>query len=113
MEHQILNLLNETNNSKFLTRKLNIVNDQSESNYGAGNDIICNEILLKSNLCDYNNAYIVVRVDMTVRIAPTTQVAFKNCAAVAKCITKIDETTKGDAGNLDLVQIIVKFMTLF
>ena len=33
MEHQkMLNLLNEANDSKFLTRKLNIVNDNSKSN---------------------------------------------------------------------------------
>ena len=34
MEHQkIINLLNEVNNSKFVTRKWNIVNDQSNVNY--------------------------------------------------------------------------------
>ena len=34
MEHQkILNLLNEPNDSKFVTRKWNIVNDQSNANY--------------------------------------------------------------------------------
>ena len=33
MEHQkILNLLNEANDSKFVTRKWNIVNDQSNAN---------------------------------------------------------------------------------
>ena len=43
MEHQeILNLLNEASDCKFLTRKWNIANDQSESNYGAGNEIIYN-----------------------------------------------------------------------
>ena len=41
MEHQkILNLLNEANNSKFLTKKWNIVNDNSRTNYDAGNEII-------------------------------------------------------------------------
>ena len=34
MEHQkILNLLNEANDSKFVTRKWNIVIDQSNANY--------------------------------------------------------------------------------
>ena len=34
MEHQnILNLLNEVSNSKFVTRKCDIVNDQSSANY--------------------------------------------------------------------------------
>ena len=35
MEHQkILNFLNEASNSKFVTRKWNIVNDQSYEKYG-------------------------------------------------------------------------------
>ena len=34
MEHQkILNLLNEASDSKFVTRKWNIVNDNSKANY--------------------------------------------------------------------------------
>ena len=38
MEHQkILNFLNEANDSKFVTRKWNIVNDQSNVNYDVGN----------------------------------------------------------------------------
>ena len=37
MEHQkSLNLLNEESNSKFVTRKWNIVNDQSNANYDVG-----------------------------------------------------------------------------
>ena len=37
MEHQkTLNSLNEANDSKFVTRKWNIVSDQSNSNYNAG-----------------------------------------------------------------------------
>ena len=35
MEHQkILNLFNEANDSKFVTRKWDIVNDQSYGKYG-------------------------------------------------------------------------------
>ena len=40
MEHQkILKLLNDANDSKFVTRKWNVVNDNSNSNYAAANDI--------------------------------------------------------------------------
>ena len=63
-------------------------------------------ILLKSNLCDYNDAYIVVKGDITIRAAPQTQVTFKNYAPFTKCITNIDETTINDAENLDLVMPI-------
>ena len=104
MEHQkILNLLTEANNSKFVTVKWNTVNGNSKANDNAANEIIYNTEVLKSNLCDYNDAYILVRGDITVVAAPATQVAFKNCAPFTKCITKIDGTTIDDAEDLDLV----------
>ena len=85
MEHQkILNLLNEAIDSKVLTRKWNIVNDQSKANYDIGN-----EILVKGNI--------------TVAAAPATQVSFKNCAPFIKCITKIDGTTIDNVKDLDIV----------
>ena len=37
---KILSLLNEANNSKFATRKWNIVNDQSNASFDVGNEII-------------------------------------------------------------------------
>ena len=103
MEHQkILNLLNEAYDSKFVTKKWNIVNDNSNANYGVRNEINYNTEVLKSNHCDYNDAYILVIGDITVTAAPVAQVAFKNCAPLTKCITKIDGTTTDDAENLDL-----------
>ena len=77
--------------------------DQSNANYDVGKEIIYNTEVLKSNLCDYNDAYILVKGDITVAAAPATQVPFKNCAAFTKCITKVDGTTIGDAEDLDLV----------
>ena len=94
MEHQkILNLLNDANDSEFVTLIWDIVNDNSNSNYA---EITCNTEILKSNLCDYNDADILVTGDITVVAAPATQVAFKNSAPCTKCITKIDGTTIDD-----------------
>ena len=76
---------------------------QSNANYGAGNEIIYNIEVLKSHLCDYNDAQILVTVYLTVRAAPGTQITFKNCVPFTKCITKIDKTTIDDAENFDLV----------
>ena len=98
-----MNLLDETNDSKFVTRKWNIVHDNSKSSYHATNKIIYNTEVSKSNFCDYNVAYILVRSDITVVVAPATQVAFKNCGPFTNCATKTDETTIDDAENLDLV----------
>ena len=65
----------KVNDSKFVTRKWNIINDNAEANYDATNDTE----VLKSTLGDYNDAYILVKGDITVTAAQP-QVAFKNCA---------------------------------
>ena len=59
--------------------------------------------VLKSNLYDYNDAFILVRGDISVTASPQTQVSFKNCVPFTKCITKIDGTTVDDAEYLDLL----------
>ena len=104
MEHQkILNLLNDANDSKFVARKWNIVNDNSNSNYAAANEITYNIENLKCHLCDYNEASFLVTGDITVVAPSATQVVFKNCAVFTKCITKIYGTSIDDAEDLDLV----------
>ena len=66
MEHlQILNLLNESSDLKFVTKKWNTVNDQSNANYDVGNKIIYNTEVLKFDLGDYSDAYILVRGNIT------------------------------------------------
>ena len=47
-------------------------------NYDLGNEIIFNTEVLKSNLCNYNDAYILVRGNITIIRHQVTQVAFKN-----------------------------------
>ena len=106
-EHQkILNLLNEANDSKFVIRKWNIVNDNSKANYGIGSEIIYNTEVLISILCDYNDFYILVKGNITVTAAPEIKITFKNCAQFTKCITKIDGTALDDDENLDLVMLM-------
>ena len=80
--------MNKANDSKFVARKWNIVNDNSNVNYSAGNKIIHNTEVLKSNLCDYNDACISIKGDITVIAALATQVPFKNCSPFTKCINK-------------------------
>ena len=78
-------------------------NDLSNAKYEVGNEIIYNIELLKSNVCDYSDAYILVKGNITVTAAPATQGTFKNCTPFIKCITKIDGTTIDDVEDLDLV----------
>ena len=56
LKNILSNLSNEANDSKFVTRKWNIVNDNSKSNYYATNEITYNTEVLNSNLCDYSDA---------------------------------------------------------
>ena len=108
MEHQkLLNILNETSDSRIIARKQNIFNDQLSINYDVRNEIILNTEVIKSNLCDYNDAYILVRSDITIiRCSIATEVAFNNCAPFINCITLIDGAAIDDAENLDLVMPI-------
>ena len=82
-----------------------ILNSRQENgtlNYDVGNEIIYNTEVLKPNLCDYSNTYILVRGDITVMAAPATQVSFKTFAPFTKCITEIVGKTINDAQDLDL-----------
>ena len=69
-------LINKTSDSRFVTRKGNIFNDQSNVNYDAGNEIIYNTKQLRSNLYEYDDSYILVKSGITVLAAPLTEVAF-------------------------------------
>ena len=59
--------------------------------------------MLKFSLCNYKEAYIIVRDDITIIGHNVTEAAFKNCASFIKCIKKIDVTAIDDAEDLDLI----------
>ena len=87
MEQQkILNLWNDENDPKFVIRKWNFVNHNLKTNYDVAHEITYNTEVLESNLCDYNDAYILVKGDITATVAPATQVSLENCAPFTKRI---------------------------
>ena len=47
-DQKLFNLLNKAGDSKFVSRKWNIVNDGSNTNYDVGNEIIYDKEVLKS-----------------------------------------------------------------
>ena len=60
--------------------------------------------VIKSNLCDYSDAYILVTGDITATGGDAnTKVAFKNCAPFTKCVTHINDEHVDNADNLDIV----------
>ena len=111
METQkIGNLLNDSDNesSKFATRKWDIINDQNNGQYGRGQEndstIKFKTEVIKPNLCDYSDAYILVTGDIKVAdVAADTNVAFKNCAPFTRCVTHINDEHIKAAENLDIL----------
>ena len=75
--------------SKFVTWNWNIVNQQSNVNYSVGKKIIYSTEVLKFNLFYYNNAYILVRGNITIARNFAARVAFKNCASFIKFVKKL------------------------
>ena len=60
--------------------------------------------VIKSNLCDYSDAYILVTGDITATGGDAnTRVAFKNCAPFTKCKTHINDEHVDNADNLDII----------
>ena len=86
----------DNESSKFATRKWYVINDQSNTNYGEGNEndttIKFQTKVIKSNLCDYSDAYILLTGDITdTRVDEDTRDAFKNCTPFTKRITHIND----------------------
>ena len=115
MENQkIINLLDQidTDSKHFATKKWCIINDENNTNYGVNKDtgadnpdtIKYNTRVLKPNLCDYAEAYILV--DGTIRATNAvnaTRLALKYCAPFTKCNLEINDEHVDTAENLDIV----------
>ena len=107
---KIVNLLNDSNSesSNFPTRKWYIINDQNNRQYSNGDEIgttIKFETkVIKSNLCDYSDAYVLVTGDIAaVEDDQNTPIAFKNCAPFRRCVTHINDENAESAEHLDVI----------
>ena len=92
---------------KFATKKWIKVYDQSERYYSPNKEIRIKTSMLRSDLCDYSNAYIVVKGTITVTNPNNAKrnkaVAFKNNAPFINCISKINGVKIYSAEDLDVV----------
>ena len=123
MEYEkIANLLDNASNqsSKFRTRNWVEINDESRGTY-TGNDIKFKTTMLRSNLCDYTDAQILVNGRITItgegddgaaRQADERDkgVTFKNCAPFAKCISRINNTDIDTNQDIDTVMAMYKLI---
>ena len=68
MQHyKISKLLNDSTISKFVTNKWIEVNGLSSRQYSCNKNITFKTSMLRSDLCDYSDAYIVVKGTITVQ----------------------------------------------
>ena len=117
MEYQkIANLIDDTSNqpSKFRTKNWAEINYESRGTYNVNSQIKFKTTMLKSSLCDYSDAYILVKGTITINgvgaDAAARQadernkgVAFKNCALFTNCMSEINNTRVDNAKDIDIV----------
>ena len=105
MEFQkIVNFLDTTSDDKdlprFVTQRWVEVYDQSGENYKVNKEIrFKTSVLLRSDLCDYSDAYIVVKGPITV-VRPNA--AKKNNVPFINCSSKINSVKIDNAEDLDV-----------
>ena len=113
MEYQkITNLLSKIPDTvpRFITKKWIEVHDQSgntENRYIPDKQIRFKTSILRSDLRDYSDAYIVVKGTITVtkrnNVAYDRKLAFKNNAPFISCISKINNILIDNTEDLDIV----------
>ena len=118
MEYQkIANLLNNESNkpSKFRTRNWVEINDDIRGAYSPNKQIRFKTAMLRSSLCDYSDAYILVKGNISVNNTAaagaaannvTKKVIFKNCAPFTNCISKINNAEIDNAQYIDIVMSV-------
>ena len=90
------------------------MNDQSRGTYNINSDIRFKTTMLQSNLCDYSDAYILVKGRITITGAGDDTVArqadernkgliFKNCTPFISCKSKINNAEIENAKNIDKI----------
>ena len=112
MEFQkIANFLDTTSDDKdlprFVTKKWIEVYDQPEKNYIPIKKTRIKTSMLRSDLCDYSDTYIVVKGNIIVTnpndAKRNKEVAFKNYASFINCISNINGEKIDNAEDLDVV----------
>ena len=113
MEYRkIINLLDTSSNNvpRFNTQKWIEVHDQSGKIYNTNKQGRFKTSMLQSDLCDFSDAYIVVKGSNTVAdpnyAAYDKKLYFKNNAPFISCISKINNTLIDNAEDLDIVMPI-------
>ena len=97
--------------SKIRTKNWVEINDDVRGIYSPNKQIRFKTAMLRSSLCDYSDAYILVKGNITVNNTTcaaaasntNTKVIVKNCAPFTNCISKISNTQIDNAEYIDIV----------
>ena len=109
---KITNFLDTTFDDKdlprFVTKKWIGVYDQSEENYSVNKEIRIKTSMLRSDLCNFSDAYIVVKVSINLEgdndaTKRNENLAFKINAPFINSISKINGVQIDNAEDLDVV----------
>ena len=123
MEYDKINNLlgNESENlSKFVTREYVRVNSLSDT-YNENKSIRFKTPMLRSDLCDYADAYILVNGTITVtaataenniRDSKNRKLILKNNPPFVSCITRINGELTEDADDLDIVMAMYNLLSI-
>ena len=115
MEFQeIVNFVDTSSDDKdlprFAIKKWVEVYDQSGGNYDVNKEIRVKTSMLRSDLCDFDDAYIVVKGDIVVgapnNATKNKAVAFKINAPFINCISKINRVKIDNAKDLDALMLL-------
>ena len=91
---------------KFATKKWNVIDSQTTKvKYKQGDTIKFETGTIKSSLCDYSDAFILVTGNITVNAANDTDVAFKNCAPFSTCKTVINDVFVDKADHIYIAML--------
>ena len=92
---------------RYVTNKWIEFSDQSEKNYNPNKKNRVKTSMLRSDFCDFSDAYIVVKGDITVTNPNNAKrnkaVVFKNNAPFINCISKINGIKIDNVEDLDVV----------
>ena len=116
---EIANFLNTAPDDKdlprFVTKKWIEVYDQSEKNYSPNKEMRIKTSMLRSDLCNFSDAYIVVEEDIPLEgdndaNKQNKNLAFKNNAPFINCISKINGIKIDNAEDLDVVMLMYNLL---
>ena len=100
--------------SKFKAKNWVEINDDSRGTYNTDSQIKFKISMLKSNVCNYSDAYILLSKKITITGAGNDtaarqvdernkEVKFKNCAQFTDCISEINNTQVDNAKDLGVL----------